>query len=138
MDRFKIKKRRFPKDFKKISNFLKRKKGVKVRLGETTEFLGPFNRQVIIHHNYDLRNNGLYMLLHESGKVFQPQLSGINEYRTIDKKLHKDKYITGEILSKLDAWDTGRKIATQLDIPIDDEKWKEQIYISISKVLENK
>ena len=131
MDIFKKKKRRFTGDFTKISKFLKEEKGVTVKLGETTEFLGPFTREVIIHHNYDLRNNGLYMLLHESGRVFQP----FSTKPTLDKETHREEYITRKILSEIETWKLGRNIARKLKISINDKKWKEHIERGITKIL---
>ncbi len=126
----KKKKRKFTKDFNKVSRFLYEEKGIVVKLGETTEFTGHFNRQIIIHHNYDLRHNGLYMLLYESGRVFRPVSSNL-----VDKNTHPAEYLTSEVLEEIKIWGIGRRIAKQLNISIDDEKWKEHIENGIVKIL---
>ncbi len=129
----KKKKRKFTKDFNKVSRFLYEEKGIVVKLGETTEFTGHFNRQIIIHHNYDLRHNGLYMLLYESGRVFRPVSSNL-----VDKNTHPAEYLTSEVLEEIKIWGIGRRIAKNLDIRIDDDKWKRHIENGIVKILKEK
>ncbi len=129
----KKKKRKFTKDFQKLSRFLYKEKGIVVKLGETTEFTGHFNRQIIIHHNYDLRHNGLYMLLYESGRVFRPVSSNL-----VDKNTHPAEYLTSEVLEEIKIWGIGRRIAKNLDIRIDDDKWKRHRENGIVKILKEK
>ena len=125
MDIFKKKKRRFPKDFKKVVKYMKDKRGISVSLGESTEFLGQYTRTIIIHHNYDLRNNGLHVLLYECGKTFQPTTNiGINSYKDIDKEKYPDEYKVGTILSDVDAWKNGMDLAKKLHLQINKKKFK--------------
>ena len=70
-DKFRVKRRRFPKEFRKVSNFIRDTYGIHVVLSESTEFSGFFDREIRIHHNYDLRHNGLYVLLFECGRSLQ-------------------------------------------------------------------
>lgn len=105
MSRYKFKKRKFPKEFSKVAKYIKKKKGVIVTLGHSTQFKGHFTREITIHHNYDLTHNGLYVLLHECGKVYQ---SPITEDITIYQRFVRD----------WDAWQMGMEIAEQLEIPI--------------------
>lgn len=128
MDIFKKKKRRFPYEFRKVVQYMKDKRGISVILGESTEFLGFYDRNIIIHHNYDLRNNGLHMLLYECGKTFQPTTNiGINSYKEIDKELFPDEYKVGTILADADAWARGMELAKKLKIQIDKKKYKDSM-----------
>ena len=113
MSRYKFKNRKFPKEFKKVVEHIQKTKGVSVLLGNATLFNGHFTRQIIIHHNYDLKSNGLYALLRECGEVYQPPL-------TEDMTLYQ-RYIR-----ELDAWDRGLIIAFALDLNIDVSKYKEE------------
>ena len=127
MDIYKKKKRRFTRDFKKISKYLKEEKGVSVVLGETTEYTGPFNRQIIIHHNYDLRNNGLYVLLYEAGRVYLP-IGNPEQYST-------DELLANSVLREIKAWSLGKRIAKNLNIKINQTEWDENISRGIVSVI---
>lgn len=113
---------------------MKRNRGIKVSLGETTEFLGYYNRNIIIHHNYDLKNNGLYMLLYECGKTYQPTTNiGINSYKEIDKKEYPDEYKVGTILADVDAWKRGMDLAKILHLQINKKKYKDSMNKTLIK-----
>ena len=93
MGKYKFINRKFPKEFQKVVDYIKTKKGVDVKLGQITSYMGPFNRRIFIHHNYDLRNNGLIALLHEVGHVLQPPTNvGVNSYKNIDIDVHPKEY----------------------------------------------
>lgn len=115
MGRYKFKDRKFPKDFQKVVDYIQEKKGIQVSLGTETEFLGYFNRQIIIHHNYDLCNNGLYILLYEVSKVLHPT----SEYVSYDKI---SKKVTN-FLYESSLWIRGLEIAEELGIDIDKESY---------------
>lgn len=124
MDIFKRKNRRFPYEFRKVVYYMKKQRGISVVLGETTEFLGFYDRNIIIHHNYDLRKNGLYVLLYECGKTLQPATNtGVNSYKTLDKNTNFDEYRVGKILAEVDAWNRGFGLAKKLGLKIDYEKY---------------
>jgi hypothetical protein len=127
MGRYKFKNRKFPKDFQTVSDYIKLKKGVVVKLGDITSFMGHFNRKIFIHHNYDLTKNGLYALLHEVGHSLQPPTSiGSNSYKNIDEDEHKREYEMGRLLNELDAWNIGLGVAKKLNITINKKEWDNQ------------
>ena len=84
-----------------------------VLLGHTTLFNGHFTREIIIHHNYDLKSNGLYVLLRECGEVYQPpEQTDISLYQ---------RYVR-----EFESWDKGLEIANELKLKIDVSKYKEE------------
>ena len=52
--------KKYPKQFNKVSNYLKNKFGINVLLGQMTAFMGSKNKKIFIHHNHNLEKNGLY------------------------------------------------------------------------------
>jgi hypothetical protein len=113
MSRYKFKNRKFPKQFKSVADYIQRTKGVTVSLGHNTLFNGHFSREITIHHNYDLKSNGLYALLRECGEVYQPPLT-------------KDMPLYEQCLRELDAWDKGLLLATKLKLKIDKSKYRSE------------
>jgi len=127
MGKFKFKNRKFPKEFKTVAKYIEDKKGVLVTLGHYTAFLGHFTREIVIHHNYDLKNNGLFALLHECGHSLQPPTNvGINSYKNLDETEHPDEYRMGRFLNEVDAWNRGFALAGTIGIPIDKRDWNLQ------------
>lgn len=124
MGKYKFKNRNFPKEFKTVSRYIEEKKGVRVTLGHFTSFLGHFTREIVIHHNYDLKNNGLFALLHECGHSLQPPTNvGINSYKNLDETERPDEYRMGRFLNEVDAWNRGYKLANTIGIPINKKIW---------------
>jgi hypothetical protein len=120
----KFKNRKFPKDFKSVADYIFAKKHIKVSLANSTSFSGHFNRNISVHHNYDLTRNGLYALLHECGHALQPPTSiGTNSYKLIDEDEKPREFQMGRFLNELDAWDRGLKIANELNIEINMKQW---------------
>ena len=118
MGRYKFKDRKFPKDFQTVADYIHEKKSIQVSLGTETDFLGYFNRQIIIHHNYDLCNNGLYILLYEVAKVLNP--FKLNKYFNGDKSsIDILKFIYESSL-----WERGMEIADELGIDINKEEYE--------------
>jgi hypothetical protein len=113
MSRYKFKNRKFPREFKKVVEYIQKTKGVTVLLGHDTLFNGHFSREIIIHHNFDLNGNGLYALLRGCGEVYQPP---ITPFTTL-----YEKYIR-----ELEAWERGLQIARELKLKIDESKYKEE------------
>lgn len=113
MDKFKVKNRRFPTDFRKIANYINKRKGITVVLGEDTTYTGPFTREIVIHHNYDLRNNGLYMLLYECGKAIMPY--HVNRF---NKTTQPQEYNYDEFEYERSCWEAGRSVAYQIGLSI--------------------
>jgi hypothetical protein len=113
MSRYKFKNRKFPKQFKSVAEYIQRTKGVTVLLGHNTLFNGHFSREITIHHNYDLKSNGLYVLLRECGEVYQPPLT-------------EEMTLYQQYLRELDAWDRGLKIANKLQLNIDKSKYRSE------------
>jgi hypothetical protein len=127
MGRYKFINRKYPKDFQSVCDYIKTKKGVVVKLGQITSFMGYFNRTIFIHHNYDLTNNGLYALLHEVGHVLQPPTNiGSNSYKNIDEDLKPREFEMGRYVNELDAWDIALKVANELNIKINKTNWDTQ------------
>jgi|TARA_B100000035_G_C21003770_1_gene556206 hypothetical protein len=127
MGKYKFINRKFPKEFQKVVDYIKTKKGVDVKLGQITSYMGPFNRRIFIHHNYDLRNNGLIALLHEIGHVLQPPTNvGVNSYKNIDIDVHPKEYEMGRFLNEVDAWERGYKLSEKLNLKINKNEWNNQ------------
>ena len=127
MGKYKFINRKFPKEFQKVVDYIKTKKGVDVKLGQITSYMGPFNRRIFIHHNYDLRNNGLIALLHEVGHVLQPPTNvGVNSYKNIDIDVHPKEYEMGRFLNEVDAWERGYKLSEKLNLKINKNEWSNQ------------
>jgi|TARA_Y100000004_G_scaffold186976_1_gene239174 hypothetical protein len=127
MGKYKFINRKFPKEFQKVVDYIKTKKGVDVKLGQITSYMGPFNRRIFIHHNYDLRNNGLIALLHEVGHVLQPPTNvGVNSYKNIDIDVHPKEYEMGRFLNEVDAWERGYKLSEKLNLKINKNEWNNQ------------
>ena len=127
MGKYKFINRKFPKEFQKVVDYIKTKKGVDVKLGQITSYMGPFNRRIFIHHNYDLRNNGLIALLHEVGHVLQPPTNvGVNSYKNIDIDVHPKEYEMGRFLNEVDAWEKGYEVSEKLNLKINKNDWNNQ------------
>jgi hypothetical protein len=127
MGRYKFKNRKYPKDFQSVCDYIKSKKGVVVKLGDITSFMGHFNRTIFIHHNYDLTRNGLYALLHEVGHSLQPPTSvGSNSYKNIDEDENKKEFQMGRFLNEINAWDIGLSVANELNLTINKDELNKQ------------
>ena len=113
MDRYKVKNRRFPKDFRSVADYIRKRRGIQVVLGESTKYTGPFSREIIIHHNYDLKHNGLYILLYECGKAILP--FHVNRF---DKDKHPQEYNYDEFEYERKCWEMGRTISRQIGLTI--------------------
>ena len=109
MDVYKRKDRRFPREFKRVVKYIKDEKNIEVVLGEETDYVGPFDRRIIIHHNYDLRNHGLYILLFACGMAYQNPIGvrGNLSIQEWNQRLYWREHR---------AWEKGLKIANTLDI----------------------
>ena len=83
--------KKYPKQFKKVSDYLKEKFGIDVLLGQITAFMGHKNKKIFIHHNHNLEKNGLYSLLQEVGHALQTDKD--NYFKTIDEDKEPKKFI---------------------------------------------
>ena len=72
-------------DFQKVSKYVKDDLGIDVKMGQITAFMGHKNKTIFIHHNHNLKKNGLYTLLHEVGHAYQ------NKYENYFKQIDEDK-----------------------------------------------
>lgn len=127
MGKYKFKNRKFPTQFQKVVGWISDVKGVDVILGNCTLFMGHFSRRIVIHHNYDLNNNGLYALLHECGHVLQPTTNiGCNTYKNIDDTEHPKEFMMGQFLNELDAWNRGMEIAKKLNLKINEKQFEKE------------
>ena len=82
--------KKYPKQFKRVSDYLKEKFEIDVLLGQITAFMGHKNKKIFIHHNHNLEKNGLYSLLHELGHVLQDEKD--NFFKTIDEDKQPNKF----------------------------------------------
>jgi hypothetical protein len=127
MGKYKFKNRKFPTKFQKVVDYINNLKGIEVSLSNSTCFMGHFNRQIFIHHNYDLNENGLFALLHECGHVLQPVTNvGSNAYKNIDSDDHPKEFMMGQFLNELDAWNRGWEIAEKLNLKINVKKFEKE------------
>lgn len=132
MGKYKFKNRKFPTKFQKVVDYIKNLKGIEVSLSNSTCFMGHFNRQIFIHHNYDLNENGLFALLHECGHVLQPVTNiGSNAYKNIDSDEHPKEFMMGQFLNELDAWNRGWEIAEKLNLKIDLKKFEKEKEVAL-------
>lgn len=110
--------KKFPKQFQKVVNYLKKERGVKVTLGPVTNFHQPA-KEITIHHNFNLEKNGLFSLLHEAGHSFQPETpTGVNLYKVIDEDDYPKQFAMYQFLNEKDAWDKAVLIAGELGLKI--------------------
>ena len=132
MGKYKFKNRKFPKEFQKVVDWISNLKGIGVSLSNSTCFMGHFNRQIFIHHNYDLNENGLFALLHECGHVLQPVTNvGTNSYKNIDNDEHPKEFMMGQFLNELDAWNRGWDIAQNLKLKINVKQFEKEKEIAL-------
>ena len=64
-------------DFQKVSKYVKDDLGIDVKMGQITAFMGHKNKTIFIHHNHNLKKNGLYTLLHEVGHLIKINMKTI-------------------------------------------------------------
>ena len=113
--------KKYPKEFNKVSNYLKNKFGIDVLLGQITAFMGSKNKKIFIHHNHNLEKNGLYALLHEVGHVLQNDKD--NYFKTIDEDKEPKKFKFYQYLNEIDAWKKGLLFANKLGISVNKQDW---------------
>jgi len=113
--------KKYPKQFQKISNYLKNKFGIDVLLGQITAFMGHKNKRIFIHHNHNLEKNGLYALLHEVGHVLQNDED--NYFKTIDEDKESKKFKFHQYLNEINAWERGLIFANKLGIKVNMKEW---------------
>ena len=131
--------KKYPKQFKKVSDYLKEKFGIDVLLGQITAFMGSKNKKIFIHHNHNLEKNGLYALLHEVGHVLQNDED--NYFKTIDEDKHPYQFKYYQYLNDEDAWEKGLDFAYDLGLQIhEDDYYKiaEESLLTYSKKLKKK
>lgn len=128
--------KKYPKQFNKVSNYLKDKFGIDVLLGQITAFMGIKNKKIFIHHNHNLQKNGLYVLLHEAGHVLQNDKD--NYFKTIDEDKEPKKFKYHQYLNEIDAWKKGLDFAYNLGLQINEDayyKVQEESLLTYSKKL---
>ena len=128
--------KKYPKQFNKVSNYLKDKFGIDVLLGQSTAFMGIKNKKIFIHHNHNLEKNGLYVLLHEAGHVLQNDKD--NYFKTIDEDKEPKKFKYHQYLNEIDAWKKGLDFAYNLGLQINEDayyKVQEESLLTYSKKL---
>lgn len=129
--------RKFPTQFQKVVDWIKKEKGVEVRLAKGTHY-DSYNKRIFIHHNHNLEKNGLYSLLHEVGHSLQPETkTGANLYKSIDdleKPIHFAMY---QFINEQDAWNKAVEVASLLNLTINPRafnKLKEECLLSYFKI----
>jgi len=113
--------KKYPKQFKKISDYLDSEFGVSVLLGQITAFMGHKNKKIFIHHNHNLEKNGLYALLHEVGHLLQNDKD--NYFKTIDEDKEPKKFKYHQYLNEINAWERGLIFANKLGIKVNMKEW---------------
>ena len=113
--------KKYPKQFNKVSNYLKEKFGINVLLGQMTAFMGHKNKKIFIHHNHNLEKNGLYSLLHEVGHVLQNDKD--NLFKTIDEDMYPRKFKFYQYINELNAWERGLLFANEFGIEVNIKDW---------------
>lgn len=119
--------RAFPPNFQKVVDYIQQEKGVDVKLGGTTVYLGMTLKRIFVDYRYNLEKNGLYALLHEVGHALQPETNtGANFYKSIDDDKQPKKFGMYQFLNEVDAWDRGYQLAEELGIEINDTEWNKE------------
>ena len=113
--------KKYPKQFKKVSDYLKEKFEIDVLLGQITAFMGHKNKKIFIHHNHNLEKNGLYSLLHELGHVLQDEKD--NFFKTIDEDKQPNKFKSYRYQNEQDAWEKGLNFANTFGIKVNMKDW---------------
>jgi len=113
--------KKYPKQFKKVSDYLESEFGVNVLLGQITAFMGHKNKKIFIHHNHNLEKNGLYVLLHEVGHLLQNDED--NYFKTIDEDKEPKKFKYHQYLNEINAWEKGLIFANKLGIKVNMKDW---------------
>ena len=113
--------KKYPKQFKRVSDYLKEKFEIDVLLGQITAFMGHKNKKIFIHHNHNLEKNGLYSLLHELGHVLQDEND--NFFKTIDEDKQPNKFKSYRYQNEKDAWDKGLRFAKSFGIEVNIKDW---------------
>tara|TARA_Y100000768_G_scaffold363171_1_gene322595 strand:+ start:1251 stop:1658 length:408 start_codon:yes stop_codon:yes gene_type:complete len=113
--------KKYPKQFKRVSDYLKEKFGINVLLGQMTAFMGHKNKKIFIHHNHNLEKNGLYSLLHEVGHVLQNDKD--NLFKTIDEDMYPRKFKFYQYINELNAWERGLLFANEFGIEVNIKDW---------------
>ena len=113
--------KKYPKQFKRVSDYLKEKFGINVLLGQMTAFMGHTNKKIFIHHNHNLEKNGLYSLLHEVGHVLQNDKD--NLFKTIDEDMYPRKFKFYQYINELNAWERGLLFANEFGIEVNIKDW---------------
>ena len=113
--------KKYPKQFKRVSDYLKEKFEIDVLLGQITAFMGHKNKKIFIHHNHNLEKNGLYSLLHELGHVLQDEKD--NFFKTIDEDKQPNKFKSHRYQNEEDAWDKGLRFAKSFRIQVNMKDW---------------
>ena len=113
--------KKYPKQFKRVSDYLKEKFEIDVLLGQITAFMGHKNKKIFIHHNHNLKKNGLYSLLHELGHVLQDEKD--NFFKTIDEDKQPNKFKSHRYQNEEDAWDKGLRFAKSFGIEVNMKDW---------------
>ncbi len=104
-------------DFQKVSNYVKDDLGIDVKMGQITAFMGHKNKTIFIHHNHNLKKNGLYTLLHEVGHAYQNKYE--NYFKQVDEDKSPKKFNMYKFINEVNAWDKGLDIANKLGIKVD-------------------
>lgn len=128
--------KKYPKQFKKVSDYLKEKFGVDVLLGQITAFMGHKNKKIFIHHNHNLEKNGLYALLHEVGHFLQNDKD--NYFKTIDEDKQPKKFKYHQYLNEMNAWKRGLDFAYDLGLEIHEDDYymiRDESLLTYSKKL---
>ena len=107
--------------FNKLSQFVKDDLGIDVRLGQITAFMGHKNKTIFIHHNHNLKKNGLYTLLHEVGHAYQNKSE--NHFKQVDEDRTPKKFSMYKFMNEVNAWDKGLQIAKELNIKVDENQY---------------
>lgn len=119
--------RPFPPNFQKVVDYIKQEKGVDVKLGGTTVYLGMSLKRIFVDYRYNLEKNGLYALLHEVGHALQPETNtGANFYKSIDDDKQPKRFAMYQFMNEVDAWERGYQLAQQLGIDIDDRRFNKE------------
>lgn len=84
----------------------------------------------------------LYTLLHELGHALQHQVGSYNKYYDFISTQYRTKkntsvYMYCEMVCEYDAWERGREVAKQYNIPIDEDKYIKYAALNTKMYLKN-
>ncbi len=91
----------------------------------------------IVINSLSSKENQFYSLLHECGHILVNKDSGVFDIKRKLKSLEESssKFKTIRVIEEIEAWKKGYHLAKKLKLPVDDEKWHQDMTKAIGKYI---